>query len=157
MNAPKIGTIDEVRVQPLHLVRNERGHLLEIARAEDEWFPTFGQVYATATMPGVIKGWYRHSLQQDTLTVVSGGIKLALFDDREDSKSRGRTQLEHLTTDEPRLVVIPALVWHCFESTGDSPALIVHMNSVAFHLDSPDEERRPLDHPAMPMVWEPRL
>ena len=154
MSGLRPGPIDGVHVQPLHLVRNERGHLQEIARNDDAWFPGFGQVYATATTPGTIKGWYRHRAQADTLTLVSGRIRLALFDDRDGSPSHGSTQLIDMGMDEPLLVVIPAQIWHCFESTAESPALIVHLNSIPFRFDSPDEERRPIDDPTMPEVWD---
>ena len=153
MTEPSPGVIPDVQVRDLHLVPNERGHLLEIVRNDDEWFPGFGQVYATATEPGIIKGWYRHTHQADTLTVVSGRVRLVLFDDRTGSTSRGVTQIVDLDLDRPSVVVIPALVWHGFQNTGPAPALIVHVNSLPFDVAEPDEERRDVDDPAMPNHW----
>jgi dTDP-4-dehydrorhamnose 3,5-epimerase len=150
---PSLGAIPDVQVRDLELVPNERGHLLEIARNDDDWFPGFGQVYATSTEPGIIKGWYRHTHQADTLTLVSGHIRLVLFDDRTGSTSRGVTQTVEMGLDRPCLVVIPALIWHGFQNTGATPALIVHVNSVPFDFAEPDEERRDVDDPSMPNCW----
>jgi dTDP-4-dehydrorhamnose 3,5-epimerase-like enzyme len=47
--------IDGVQVKPLRVVPDERGWLLEVLRADDELFTRFGQVYVSATYPGVVK------------------------------------------------------------------------------------------------------
>lgn len=147
------GAIDGVVVHPLHQVVNERGHLLELARADDDWFVPFGQLYTTLTHPGVVKAWYRHRSQDDSLTVVAGSARLALYDDRPGSPTEGCCQVEDIDADTRRCVVVPRLVWHGFQTTGNEPALLVHVNSVAIRLDDPDEERRDPTDPSMPAVW----
>ena len=70
-------TIAGVHVMPLKLVRNDRGRLMEIQRHDDAIFPGFGQVYVTATSPGVVKAWYRHHRQTDQIAPVTGSWTLA--------------------------------------------------------------------------------
>jgi dTDP-4-dehydrorhamnose 3,5-epimerase len=147
------GTVDGVVVAELTTVANERGHLIEIARADDDWFVPFGQVYATATRPGIIKAWYRHEHQDDTLTVISGAALLALHDDRPGSPTAGSTQIVEVDDRVRRCVVVPRLVWHGFQAVGPDPAVLVHVNSAAFRLDAPDEERREPTDPTMPAIW----
>jgi dTDP-4-dehydrorhamnose 3,5-epimerase len=147
-------SVDGVIVQPLHIVRNERGHLQEIVRTDDGWFPGFGQVYATATRPGVVKAWYRHRQQTDVLTIVHGRLRFAVHDDRADSPTCGRTQVVEMGLDAPVCVVIPPMVWHGYQAIGPDNAVAVHVNSEAFVFDAPDEERREVDDPSMPLVWD---
>ena len=82
--------IHDVRTKPLRVVSDERGWLMEILRADDrELFTTFGQVYLSATYPGVVKAWHYHQVQVDNFACVSGMVKLVLIDTREDSPTRG--------------------------------------------------------------------
>jgi dTDP-4-dehydrorhamnose 3,5-epimerase len=149
----KLGDVDGVSVQSLRCVPNERGALMEVARADDDWFPGFGQAYVTTTRAGVVKAWYRHRLQIDTIALVRGGIELGLFDDRAGSPSFGTTQVVSMSEQEPRLVVIPPMVWHGFQADSDVDAVLLHMNSAAFVLGEPDEERAPIDDERLPPIW----
>ena len=81
--------IDGVVVKKLKVVPDERGRLMEILRRDDEMFVKFGQVYMTTTYPQVVKAWHYHEKQDDFITCVKGMLKLVLFDDRQDSPTRG--------------------------------------------------------------------
>src|SRR5512147_213073 len=81
--------IDGVRVKPLRVVADERGYLFEMLRNDDPFFQKFGQSYVTAVYPGVIKAWHFHRKQTDHFVCVHGMIKVALYDDREGSPTRG--------------------------------------------------------------------
>src|SRR5512144_3023328 len=121
-----------VVVKELKLVPNERGRLMEVQRVDEEDFPGFGQVYVTSTHPGVVKAWYRHGVQVDQIAVVSGLLKLVLFDDREGSPTHGVVQEVVLGELAPRLVVIPPGVWHGFQAIGGNEAFALHLNTVPF-------------------------
>jgi len=84
-------SIEGVHIQPLKLLPNNRGRLMEVQRADDPNFPGFGQAYITSTYPGVVKAWYRHHRQIDQIAVVSGLLQLVLYDPRESSKTTQRT------------------------------------------------------------------
>src|SRR5690554_5411888 len=49
--------IDGVRRKVLRVIADERGHLMEILRCDDDEFRHFGQVYITTVYPGVVKAW----------------------------------------------------------------------------------------------------
>src|SRR3989337_1056191 len=78
-----------VQVKPLRLIPDERGWLMEILRADEtDLFSTFGQVYVSATYPGVVKAWHYHKDQVDNFACVAGMVKLVLVDTREDSPTK---------------------------------------------------------------------
>ena len=146
------GEIDGVRIVPLKVVRNERGHLMEVQRRDDSHFLGFGQAYVTSTLPGVVKAWYRHARQIDQIALVKGRLKLVLFDSREDSPTH--EVLQELTINEsaPALVQIPAGIWHGFQAITEE-TFSLHLNSEPFQFDAPDEERIASDDPRIPFRW----
>ena len=81
--------IDGVQVVPLKRIPDERGTVMHMLRATDPHFKQFGEIYFSTIYPGVIKGWHRHEVMTLNYACVSGRIKLVLYDDREDSNTRG--------------------------------------------------------------------
>ena len=145
--------IKNVIVTDLKLMPNANGRLMEVQRHDDPNFPGFGQAYVTQSLKGVIKAWYCHSSQIDQLSVVCGMLKLALFDDRDSSPTRGMVQEVIMGDLAPRLVQIPPGVWHGFQAIGDSSTFLLHLNSEPYDAAAPDEERRAYDDPKIPYTW----
>jgi dTDP-4-dehydrorhamnose 3,5-epimerase len=145
--------IDGVVITTLKLVANERGRLMELQRADDPDFPGFGQAYVTQSFPGVVKAWYRHRAQVDQIAAITGLAKLALYDDRANSKSRGAITEIVFGELAPKLVLIPPGVWHGFKAIGPHDVFFVHLNDSAFHFDAPDEDRLAPDDGAIPYRW----
>src|ERR671915_289584 len=88
--ASKYPRIHGVKSKPLRLIPDERGWLMEVLRADDaELFTKFGQVYVSATYPGVVKAWHYHKKQVDNFACVAGMVKLVLVDTREGSATKG--------------------------------------------------------------------
>jgi dTDP-4-dehydrorhamnose 3,5-epimerase len=150
---PREGKIEDVLVIPLKKVVNERGHLMEVQRIDDTHYPGFGQTYITATMPGVVKAWYRHATQLDQISLVKGSVHLVLYDTRTESKTCHVLQHIHLEEVQPVLVQIPPGIWHGFQALSEEPALLLHLNTIPFNFASPDEERLPADDPSVPYDW----
>ena len=138
---------------PLRKVVNERGHLLETQRSDDEYFPGFGQAYTTCTLPGIVKAWYRHLKQFDQIALVHGDATIVLYDAREGSRSRGQLIECVLSDDSPRLVQIPPGVWHGFKASGTQPVYLLHLNAAAHDAMRPDEDRLPPDSADIPYGW----
>jgi dTDP-4-dehydrorhamnose 3,5-epimerase len=147
------GEIDGVIVVRLKKVLNERGHLLEVQRNDDSHFPGFGQVYLTATNPGIVKAWYRHHRQIDQIALAQGTLRLALFDSRETSPTQGQVQELTISDDQPALVQIPTGVWHGFQALGTTPALLLHLNTLPFNFQDTDEDRLPATSTEIPFCW----
>jgi dTDP-4-dehydrorhamnose 3,5-epimerase len=145
--------IDGVVVKPLKRVVNDRGWLLEVQRHDDPEFAGFGQTYVTATKPGIIKAWYRHHRQIDNMAVVSGLLRVALFDGRPGSPTRGAIMELRAGGDAPVLIQIPIGVWHGFTPVGEAEVLALHLNTLPYDFDSTDEDRLPPDSPDIPFRW----
>jgi dTDP-4-dehydrorhamnose 3,5-epimerase len=154
MSSPKATGIAGVVTKPLKRVVNERGWLLEVQRNDDPEFIGFGQTYVTATRPGIVKAWYRHRRQIDNMAVVTGLLRVVLFDDRPDSPTCGALMELTAGHDQPTLVQIPHGVWHGFTAIGDAECLVLHLNSHPYDFAHMDEDRLPPDSPAIPYRWQ---
>jgi dTDP-4-dehydrorhamnose 3,5-epimerase len=148
-----MASIDGARIVPLRKVVNERGHLLEIQRSDDEHCPGIAQAYTTCTLPGVVKAWYRHRRQFDQIALVHGEATVVLYDARDDSASRGQLIECVLTDERPQLVQIPPGIWHGFKATGVQPVYLLHLNAAAHDTAQPDEDRLPPDSTLIPYGW----
>ena len=135
-------TIDGVKLKQLRVVADERGWLTEILRADDaEMFTKFGQVYVSATYPGVVKGWHYHRKQVDNFACIAGMIKLVLIDTRVGSPTEGTVNEFFIGVQNPVLVQVPSLVYHGWKCISVEPALVVNVPNELYQHDEPDEYR----------------
>lgn len=118
--------IHGVEIHPLRQIADERGKIMHMLRRDDPWFRQFGEVYFSMVYPGVVKGWHVHKRMTLNYAVVSGMIKLVLFDDRGDSPTKGRIQELFTGQDSYALITIPPHVWNGFKCIGGSPALVAN-------------------------------
>jgi len=145
--------IDGVKVKGLKVVPDERGRLMEILRQDDDLFQKFGQVYMTTTFPGVVKDWHCHKIQTDNVACVQGMIKLALFDSRKDSPTKGKVDEFYLGIHNPLLVQIPAGVYHGWMCVSQEEAIIVNIPTEVYVYKQPDEFRVDPHKNDIPYEW----
>ncbi len=147
--------IDGVQVKPLRVVPDERGWLMEILREDDEQFRRFGQVYVSATYPGVVKAWHFHTRQTDNFACVAGLIKLVLVDTRQGSPTRDTINEFFLGVHNPMLVQVPKLVYHGWKCVSLEPALVLNVPDEPYDRANPDEQRI-APHGTLPYDWTRR-
>ncbi len=123
--------IHDVRVTPLRRIPDERGAVLPMLREDSPAFERFGEIYFSLVYPGVIKAWHLHKRMTLNYAVPVGMVKLACYDDRGDSPSRGAVQEVHLGELNYALITIPPLVWNGFKGEGTSSALVANCATVA--------------------------
>lgn len=133
--------IRDVRTRPLRLIPDERGWLMEILRGDDELFTKFGQVYVSATYPGVVKAWHYHKVQVDHFACIAGMVKLVLIDTREDSPTRGAVNEFFIGSQNPMLVQVPNLVYHGWKCISGEMSLVVNVPTEPYRYKDPDEYR----------------
>ncbi|RLC92143.1 MAG: dTDP-4-dehydrorhamnose 3,5-epimerase [Chloroflexi bacterium] len=149
--------ISGVKVRRLRLIPDDRGWLMEILRSDWEEYETFGQVYVTTCYPGVVKAWHYHKSQTDHFTCVGGMAKVALYDPREDSPTKGMVNEFCIGPLNPTLIKIPRLVYHGFAAIGNDTAVIVNTPTAVYNYESPDEHRVPYDDPSIPYSWQVKM
>lgn len=144
--------IDGVIVKPLRQIPDERGCIIKMMESTDPEFAGFGEVYFSTVYPGVVKGWHLHEKNVLAYNVVSGMIKLVLFDDRDGSPTRGEVQ-ELFIGDENRcLVRIPAGVWNGFKGIGTATAIVCDLTTLP-HAEDVMRRHDPHDRSLVDYDW----
>lgn len=146
--------IEGVATKRLKVVPDERGRVMEMLRADDEMFQEFGQVYMTTAHPQVVKAWHMHKKQTDYLTAVCGMAKVALYDDREDSPTRGEVDEFFTGEHNPLLIRIPPGVYHGYKCISDQEVIIINCPTEVYDHENPDEYRLPPHDNDIPYDWQ---
>jgi len=145
--------IEGVQTRTLRVIADERGRLMEILRRDDSIFEEFGQIYLTTVYPGVVKAWHYHKIQNDNVTCVKGMLKLVLYDDRENSPSRGELMEFFMGEHNPVLVKIPAHVYHGFKGISAEESLVINCPTEPDNRQEPDEFRLDAHTDKIPYEW----
>jgi len=146
--------ISGVKVKRLKVVPDERGRLMEIFRADDDFFNKFGQVYLTTAYPGVVKAWHFHKKQDDNITVVKGMAKIVLYDGRQNSSTYKEINEFFVGEHNPLLIHIPKGVYHGFKCISEEEALVINIPTETYNYKKPDEFRLPADTKKISYNWE---
>lgn len=131
--------IDGVLITPLRQIPDERGRIMHMLRDDAPHFIQFGEIYFSEVYPGVVKGWHLHTLMTLNYAVISGMIKLVLYDDRSQSPTYGILQELFIGQSNYVLVTIPPMIWNGFKGIGTTPAIVANC---ATHPHNPNEIKR---------------
>ncbi len=145
--------IEGVALKQLRVLCDERGRLMEMLRSDDELFKGFGQVYLTTAYPGVVKAWHYHRKQWDQFVVVSGMIKMVLYDSRAESSTRGLVNEFFMGVHNPILLRIPPMVYHGFKCISDHEAIVINTPTEPYQCKQPDEYRVDPHSQDIPYTW----
>jgi dTDP-4-dehydrorhamnose 3,5-epimerase len=146
--------IKGVAVHPLRRIPDERGMVMHMLRADAPHFERFGEIYFSTIYPGVVKGWHLHRRMTLNYAVVSGMIKLVLYDDRDDSPTRSEVMELYVGDQNYVLVTVPPLVWNGFKGVGTAPAIVANCATVPH--DPAEIERLDPGSPRIPYSWDLR-
>lgn len=144
--------IDGVQIIPLKRIPDERGTIYHMLKCTDPHFQQFGEIYFSTVYPGVVKGWHKHREMTLNYACISGRIKLVLYDDREDSSTRGEVMEIFLGPDNYSLVIIPPEVWNGFKGMSEPHAIVANCCT---HPHDPSRSTRvaPFDND-IPYDWD---
>jgi len=147
--------IDGVKITQLKVIPDERGIIFHMLRNDDKVFESFGEIYFSKVYPGVVKGWHLHKKMVLNYAVPVGMIKLVLFDDRENSPTKGELMELFIGEENYVLVTIPSNVWNGFKGIGLEIAMVANCSTI-YH--DPDEIIRldPVNN-KIPYNWELKL
>lgn len=151
--------IDGARLIEVKNVVYDRGQLTELFRSE--WFDgsasdradfAVRHVTLVSLLPGEVSQWHRHREQRDIVFPVAGFIRIGLYDEREDSKTRGAGWTGMFSLTRPRALYIPPGVWHSLRNAGADIAAYVVLNDTEFRYAEPDDWVREAGSPEIPVV-----
>lgn len=124
------------------LVRHidERGFFEELIRKTDDFFKEgFGQWSHAERHEGEIVAWHYHPTQIDWWFIARGKLKIALYDLRDSSQTKGELQELFMGEDKESFILkIPAMVAHGFRVLR-GPAELFYLTSKVYN---PKEEGR---------------
>ena len=150
--------IDGVRVKQTALIGDERGVILEVADVRDEyWSEPIAYFYMGTCRPGKVKGWGWHANHTDRYTVLSGEMLLVLYDDRDESPTKGVVQEFYLSREGRNQIMIPAGIWHAHMNLGQDELMFLNSPTDVFHHENPDKRRLPLDTDQIPYTFRTGL
>jgi dTDP-4-dehydrorhamnose 3,5-epimerase len=144
--------IQGVTLNPLVTHPDERGFFREIIRNQDAFFQEgFGQLSHSHMVDGVVKAWHIHKTQIDWWYIVTGLVKVVLYDSRSNSKTY-KTLDEYIfgNMDDKSVLKIPPGVAHGLKVL-QGPADLIYITSASYN---PDEEGRiKYDDPTIGYDW----
>ncbi len=146
--------IDGVAVRPLRQIPDERGKIMHMLRADAPHFEQFGEIYFSCVYPGAIKAWHIHKAMTLNYAVIVGRIKLVLYDDREQSPTRGELMELFIGDGNYALVTIPPRIWNGFKGIGTETAIVA--NCATLPHDPEEIERMDPFTDRIPYRWDIR-
>jgi dTDP-4-dehydrorhamnose 3,5-epimerase len=144
--------IEGVETFPLKRIPDERGMVMHMLKNTDPHFERFGEIYFSVIFPGVIKAWHLHSRMTINYAVVVGTIKLVVFDQRPDSKSRGQLQEIYVGESNYQLVRVPPGVVNGFTAVGGEKAIVANCADIPH--DPTEITRIDPFTPTIPYDWQ---
>ena len=141
-----------VIITPLKQIKDNRGKIMHMLRNDSPIFKSFGEIYFSTVNPNIIKAWHLHKEATLNYACVKGKVELALFDDRNQSKTNGEYQKIILSPENYCLVTIPPFIWNGFKGLDKDESIIANC------LDQPHDEnemvRKDLDDNYFHYKWE---
>ena len=97
-----------------------------------------------------LSAWHMHERQTDTIVVLNGSIRLVLFDDREESATRGHLNVFNLSRMSPAAISVPPGVWHGIQNLENTESSFINYFDHPYDYAAPDEWRLPSDTDEIP-------
>ncbi|CAG9622718.1 dTDP-4-dehydrorhamnose 3,5-epimerase family protein [Sutcliffiella rhizosphaerae] len=132
---------------------DDRGFFAEVLRDDDYLLSHFGQLSWSTSYPDVIKAFHYHKEQDDLWFFPSGNTQVVLYDLREHSVTKGKTNVYYMGENNPSILLIPKGVAHGYRVLGEKPAILVYCTTKSYNPSQPDEKRIPWDNKVIGFDW----
>lgn len=148
-----MGIIEGVITKQLVRHCDDRGFFIEILRDDDGLLTRFGQASMSMSYPGVIKAFHYHERQDDLWFFPVGNAQVVLYDLRDNSPTKGMTNVFYMGENNPLLLVIPKGVAHGYRVLGSRPLIITYFTTESYSPAYPDERRLAWDDTHINFDW----
>lgn len=146
--------IEGVKSKKLIKHFDDRGFFAEVLRDDDGLLSNFGQISWSTSYPGVIKAFHYHEEQDDIWFFPSGNAQVVLYDLRENSSTKGLTNVYYMGEHNPLILLIPKGVAHGYRVLGEKPATIIYCTTKSYNPIQPDEKRISWNDKEINFDWE---
>ena len=119
-----------VELTPLKKICSENGSVLHGLKKSEQSYRSFGEAYFSTVKKGVIKGWKRHNVMISNLVVPQGKVVFYLYDDRNESYTKGHSSEIILGANEYSRLTIPNGLWFAFKGIHTGESLILNIASI---------------------------
>ena len=130
----KEGSIEGVEFREAVKRADQRGWLAEIFRSDEmppDMLPMMS--YVSVTLPGVTRGPHMHNSQTDVFGFFGPGcFSIRLWDDREESATRGNMITRNVGERNPMIVVVPPGIVHGYTNISDIEAWVLNFPNRLF-------------------------
>lgn len=118
--------MEGVELYSLKRISVPKGDVFHALKCTDESYVGFGEAYFTQIAPCQVKGWKRHNRMALNLIVVYGHVKFVIYDDRENSPTKGCFEEITLSPQDnyQRLFVAPGL-WMAFAGVDEMTSVLM--------------------------------
>lgn len=157
-------SIDGVQVINLPVYPSDGGDFAEYLRINEDHI-TIGrgeslvklefrprQISRSFLMPGIIKAWHLHKVQNEVFFPTDGRFIIGLFDNRKDSKTYQNKLRIYAGIDKPLAIYIPSGVAHGYKNIGLEKNLLTYVTDQQW--DGSDEWRLDYDEKTIDFNWE---
>jgi len=122
--------IQGVVLTPLKQIFHPKGDIYHGMKKSDNGFESFGEAYFSTIIKDEIKGWKKHTKMVLNLVVPIGCIEFVIFDDREDSPTKGEFFKVQLSQENYQRLTIPAGVWMGFRGIDENLNMLLNLASI---------------------------
>jgi dTDP-4-dehydrorhamnose 3,5-epimerase len=144
-----------VKIRPVYTHVDERGFVVEAYDVRWNFHPNplvFSHVFTIR--PGMAKGWGMHKKHDDRYFILFGEMEMLLYDDRDNSPTKGLVSKFFMTEYERRLLSIPSGVWHASRNIGQRDVVVIDFPTVLYDHADPDKYRLPLNNDKIPYKFD---
>ena len=135
--------IDGVILTPLKRIYHPKGSIYHGLKKSGVGFAGFGEAYFSEIKGGKVKGWNRHKKMILNLVVPIGEVTFVIYDDIEESGSKGKFFKVTLSQTNYQRLTVPPGLWLAFKGIGSSTNLILNVANMEH--DSNELDRMEFD------------
>jgi len=132
--------IKDVIFSPLSIIDTVGGDVLHAMKSTDLGYNGFGEAYFSIIESGTIKGWKRHHDMVLNLIVPLGNVRFVIFDDRDDSLTKGVFGQAILSRERYGRLTIPPMVWVGFQGISDDSSMLLNIASIQHSSEEVDRK-----------------
>ena len=147
----EIRNIEGVFLTPLKKIRHPKGDIFHGMKKSDAGFAGFGEAYFSTIKSNEIKGWNKHKRMTMNLVVPLGKVTFVIYDDRENSSSKGSFFRVDLSPSNYKRLTIPPGLCLAFRGNDSNANLILNIADIEH---DPDEIQK-LSLDQINYDWDP--